>query len=292
MRKKFRDYGLIASLVFIIAIGGYWILQQVKQESLGHYVGLLGEKLLAMVPESSEKRTIEKMFSNFQTQVEEKQLAPEQVEEVAAGIINISNISDTVSVAEAEAILGGAVVSPKEKRERIELRVETEPKGEVNIAQEREKWDKLQKRLKDVYVFNERLKKRTEDREAEQRYMYHIDKNLKIIADSKIRPALEAENRSNRQIEREMRELERQNIIIWREDLQSQLKEQVKMVEEKLKQLQESKELRNLAKIKVLQNLNLDAKLKGLDTLIINEIYNLDSLQIKLDTSVIHIRVE
>jgi hypothetical protein len=290
MNKKLRDYGLIASLVFIIAVGAYWIFQEFKRESIEHYMDLLGQKLLAVVPESSEKRTLEKMFSNFQEQVQEKQVTPEQVEEVAAGIMNITNISDTVSVAEAEALLGTVVVSPKELNEKIELRVETVPRAKAEPASEAKKWDDLQDRLKSVYVFNERLKRRSKERAARERYMYHVDKGLRIIADSEVRPGITKD--ANRQLHEELIKLEKHNIVIWRENLKKEIEEKAKMVEEKLKELQESRNLKNYATIKVLQQLHFTEKMKGLDSIVINALMKLDSTQLRIDSNIINIEVK
>ena len=105
MKIKGKDTGLILSLVFIIAVGAYWLMLDLRNNNFDQYLSLLGEKLLAMIPESSEKRTIENMFTDFKQDVKEKKITPEQVEQVAAGIMNITNMSDTVSVDEAQAIL-------------------------------------------------------------------------------------------------------------------------------------------------------------------------------------------
>ncbi len=101
MMKKVKDLTFSLMLIFVVAIGIYWLMVELQKDYLDHYLSLLGEKLIELVPESSEKRSLKTFFDDFKTQVENQEVTPEQVEKVAAGILNISNLKDSISVAEA-----------------------------------------------------------------------------------------------------------------------------------------------------------------------------------------------
>jgi len=188
--KKARELGFSIILIFLIAVGIYWIMEQLQKDYLDQYINILGDKLLAMVPESSEKEALTDLFGQFRTQVEKKEISPEQVEKVAQDIYNLSNISDSISFAEASALI------------RVpELEKVPEP-----TPDDYKRWRKLERRLETVYKFEEKAKHIDE-------LHYQVDGELNIIVDSKIKPLLSKEQ--NLQIGVELENLEKNNALIW-----------------------------------------------------------------------------
>ena len=60
MVKKLRDLSFSIILIFLIAVGMYWIMEQLQKDYLPQYISLLGEKLISMVHESSDKYALSK----------------------------------------------------------------------------------------------------------------------------------------------------------------------------------------------------------------------------------------
>ena len=78
MFKKVKDLAFSLVLIFLIAVGVYWLMVEMQKDYLNHYIGLLGDKLIALVPESSEKRTLQSFFDDFKQQVENQEVSPEK----------------------------------------------------------------------------------------------------------------------------------------------------------------------------------------------------------------------
>ena len=105
MIKKIRDLSFTIVLIFLIAIGIYWIMEQLQNDYLDQYINILGEKLISMVPESSEKRALSEMFDQFKTKIEKNEVSPEQVEKIAADIFNFTLLSPSAAVNQATAMV-------------------------------------------------------------------------------------------------------------------------------------------------------------------------------------------
>ena len=271
MKIKGKDTGLILSLVFIIAVGAYWLMLDLRNNNFDQYLSLLGEKLLAMIPESSEKRTIENMFTDFKQDVKEKKITPEQVEQVAAGIMNITNMSDTVSVDEAQAILdiAGDIKHPNASV--------SGPMPVENSVDEM-KWKKMQERLKSMYLFNEELKKRMQKIDEEPYLLYNVGNELQVIIDSKIKSDSLLQRDSI--LVNEMRQLEKDKLIIWHDNFEKEIQDKLKDVEKKMKLINKNSKALDLARIKILGNLEIINSIDGLDSLKIKADINFDSLEI------------
>jgi hypothetical protein len=271
MKKNFRDVGLILSLIFILTIGGYWLIHYHKQEKFDQYIGLLGEKLLAMVPESSEKRTLERMFKNIEQKVEDKQVAPEQIEQIAADIMNITNITDSVSIEEAEAILSIAEVPAGQGAE--EQINKLKPALPVKPIDEK-RWQEMRDRIKSVYLFHENLNDRIKELSIESNVMYHAKEDLHIVMDSKLKS--DSLLIADSMLKKELDLLEEEKILIWHNNFEIDLQKKLKKLEEKL----EKDELQNLNRIKIKEYLQIIESVDGLDSLLMKAQIDLDSIVI------------
>ncbi len=96
----------LAILFFSTAI--YFMLSSNKQQQkdvLRQALGLLGDQLLSLFPNQETKRTVASKWSDFSEKAEKGEVPPEKLERVAVGILNASNSSDVLSVADAQVIL-------------------------------------------------------------------------------------------------------------------------------------------------------------------------------------------
>jgi len=65
MAQKKRDFGLILSLGLIIVVASYWFVKEVPMDGVEHYVDLLGDKLMALIPEEQAKQEMAAIYDEF-----------------------------------------------------------------------------------------------------------------------------------------------------------------------------------------------------------------------------------
>ena len=198
MFKNIRDLGFSFTLLFLIAVGIYWIMDQLQKDYLDQYISILGDKLVTLVPESSEKRALNDLFDQFRTKVENKEVSPQQVEQIAAEIFNLSNLSDSISLAEAEEL----------------IRLPEVPLIEEIPSPESKEWRDLESRLENIYKFEQRVRLMPEVR-------FQVDDKLNILVDKKVQYTLE--EAKNTQIIIELENLKNNDAVIWMKSLDSSL---------------------------------------------------------------------
>lgn len=267
MFKKVKDLAFSLVLIFLIAVGVYWLMVEMQKDYLNHYIGLLGDKLIALVPESSEKRTLQSFFDDFKQQVENQEVSPEQVERVAAGILNISNLKDSISVTEARAVLRLGRAEPdsqiREKRGIAVVRSKRSSSKESEL-----RWRDLGERLESIYKLDQKIKAMPDSIKP----LYRFDSNLNIVIDDHARALLH--QKKFQMMSKEIQELEKEKALIWQENVSKEL-DNIRLQLRLLRENHELARVRNFEKI-VLFDPEID-----LDSLrnITNDI-NIDSLNI------------
>jgi hypothetical protein len=266
MAQKKRDFGLILSLGLIIAVASYWFIKEVPMDGVEHYVDLLGEKLITLIPKAQDKEEVAALYDEFRTRVKEKKLRPENVEQVASAIINLSNASDSLTLPEAEALMQIAIRTiPVDSSGLLHVPdVEATP----------EEWEELNKRLSGVYKIEKSLKDHEIDTPKGSKPRYRVDENLNIIVDSRVRRELEKAR---------LEELEKQEQLFWRDSVSEKMEENLQKLEIELKAISEEIEnvelKHNLLKLKVLTHPVGEDLIIALDSLDIVTLINWDSVK-------------
>ncbi|MCA9732332.1 MAG: hypothetical protein H6696_11015 [Deferribacteres bacterium] len=104
MKKMLKDL-LIYSVLFTVVVGGIWLIHGLEENSMQKAMQLMGERLVAMVAEPGEKDKIQTAFNQFMEKVFTNEVSPDQVEEVATNIINLSNKNAKLTTSQIETIL-------------------------------------------------------------------------------------------------------------------------------------------------------------------------------------------
>lgn len=104
MRQIIKDIGIYVVLLLVVT-GGIWLYNNYKEDVLGYSLNLLGDKLMAMVPEEADRGAIKEMYAKFTEDVRDKQVPPEQVETIAANILNLSQSNAKLNADQVQAIL-------------------------------------------------------------------------------------------------------------------------------------------------------------------------------------------
>lgn len=249
LRKKIRDISFSVVVVFLVAIGVYWLMEQLEKDYLDQYISILGEKLTSMVREGTDKSAVKELFDQFRSDVGNDQVSPEQVEQVAADILNIDNLTDSISILEARAILEPLPPMPVEKRE---------------VKDKSRAWRDLEQRLERVYRFEERAKFIPE-------LQFQVDRNLKIILDEKGKDLLAKSEHEH--IVLELKELEKEHSLVWIKELDDTLQ---KRKAEIIKIRHDSIWVEHEKKLKLIQTINFTVD--SLNTVLS---YRIDSLNTK-----------
>ena len=236
MKKNLNNILLGISLVFIFCISIYFIVQKMKNENINHYMDLLGSKLMAMLPEENEKSEVAQLYDQFKQQVEEKKVAPEEVEKITAEILNLENMEDSLRMQKVEQVMVLALGGIPDE-DPLDLPDEPESKsGYLTGPGDEEKWRKLGERLREVYVFEENLKKNAQGKEPQRRRIYEYDDSLHIIIDRELRQDLLRD--SNRKLVESIKEMEKQKWLIWKEGQGEELEKKMGAIEDSLRSLQ------------------------------------------------------
>jgi len=241
MVKKVRELTFSLMVIFVIAIGIYWLMVELQKDYLNYYVTLLGDKLIELVPESSEKRTLMALFDNFKEQVENQDVTPEQVEKVAAGILNISNLKDSISVEEAKAVLELAELYPKSDANNRTARVGVRSATRNNRDSEL-RWRELGERLESIYKLDQTMKTVPDS----VKFIYRFDDRLNIIIDTHVKLAMD--QKKHGKMITEIRQLEKEKAVIWQENVTRQI-ENTRITLKLLQEKDNLAEIRDLDKI-------------------------------------------
>jgi len=266
MGKK-RDYGLILSLGIIIAAGSYWFVKELPNTGMEHYLDLLGDKLVALVPNQSEKEKLSSKYNELKELVKDKEVRPEDVEKMAAAIINFSNAQDTLSLSEAESLLELIPVRADSVMENFKVIAKLKPLPE--------KWKELHAQLGAINELDKKLEEMPVISGTPPSKNYRVDSNLNIIIDSSERQKLQNDTF--------IRKLEKEKRLIWVQDMIANLKKDLKKLEDELaEQKQEyNQNIQNIEqmKLQMLAEPFIDKSIMLLDSLEIVNSIDWDSLQ-------------
>lgn len=280
MNENLRNAGILA-LLFLTVLAIYFLTSQARSGGLDEYMVRLGDKLLTMVPDGSGKDALADAYGDFAEKVRRREVEPERVERVAAGILNASMTSDSLSPAQAEALLNLAAFVPVDTVGAPRAAVPAPP------PPARSDWERLDKRIRIVYDFNETMaEKRKEIAPLQQSVtgtmVFRVEPDLTVTIDQALQNALS--QKEMQKVAQEIRQLENQQIVIWKKDFQKELQAQQEQMKIELRIMQQE-----LEKLKSMQiNIVLPEivnSIKTLDTLNIPIPVNIDSIMQEVEKS-------
>lgn len=293
MGKALKKIGFFV-VTLIITAGIYWLVfldKESKGDVLEYSLSLLGDKLMAMVPEGADKGSVKKLYENFVKQATAKEVAPEQVELVAASILNLSNLDTTLSPEQVEAVLKFSIEAPVKIERACDSKIsknESKAAPEVVITQNteqkmsQEEWENLGERINSLYKFNDDLQKTMKEhaKELQEQHLqvhYRVDKGLRITMDPQLKQKLQ--NKKFRHLSMETKKMEQQYLLEWRKDYKKEM-EQMRKELDSLKINVRIEQLEKLNELEELQSLKSLEALKALEVLQYIPAINVDSIRI------------
>ncbi len=282
----------VAGVIVFIGVGLIPIYQRFVEPRIDHinqYAELLGEKLLAMVPEGSEKETLANDYQEFLEKVKNREVEPEKVERVAANILNATNANKTLTPKQAEAVLKTAFIIPEVDSFETVIKVKPVPEAKVF-----EKWAEAGERLKYAFEFQTKLQEEHRQKAHEHPPLpkvmqFRFDDGLKIIVDDQLKTELTEQD--FQEVAVYIEELEKQKILEWEKNFEKNFESRMKKMETSLEKMQREIEASEF-EIQSLTALEALKSIQILDSIGISIPVNLDSILREVEIELKKVEVE
>ena len=289
MWKLLRIIGFVLA-VLIVSTGLYIIFyaeRGIQQDVLEFSLNLMGEKLLAMVPEGSAREKLSELYDDFKQRAINGLVEPEQVETVAANILNVSNAEESITPQQAEGILRSGMMAPKSSSSAI-AQVEPTPEAPTKAPEhpQPERWEIAGERVKIMFKFNERMQETLKEHAAKTTEMagqmhYQAKDGLNLVVDTRLKTIMDEKEFIN--LAKEFEHLEQEELLAWRENLSEELAKEQEEMKVELEALQESlEELKSQHISEALEQLEF---LKSLEHLEYIPVINADSIRKVIEQS-------
>lgn len=224
MGNLLRKVGFALLVLVLTAIIFYLVVddRSVKDNIIENSLGLLGERLLKMVPDGPQKNLVQARYAHFLQQVTNREIEPKKVEYVAATILNISN-HDSILTPEAASALFSIEISDQTPRtDTIQILIAPPPDHAVPPPTAApEDWDHLGLRIQRLCELDEDLHKEFRQnaelkREFRRQVQFLTRDGLKLVMDAKMQERLR--HAEVKRLQRNLHQLEREKMIVWREN--------------------------------------------------------------------------
>jgi len=259
-----RNVGLSLMVVVYVVLMIFFLVRDHKDDlsnALDNSLDFIGSKLNAMVAEPSEKEEIVKVYDDFKKKVKDKQIPPDQVESIAANILNLSNSGVTITHDQAENILQyGYVIGVKSDSVLIDslrynlsdpeipiVSLGVEPREPVKD----EELVELSLRLGKIHEFDKKMHetmkdrfrdKRKERREFLRHMRYDSQNGLRLMVDSQAKEQVASEEYA--ELDKELGLLQKEKILVYQKNLIKELEKEKQRIEHELKLVIEAKKKR------------------------------------------------
>jgi hypothetical protein len=283
MWEMLRKIGLIPAVLIVFA-GVYFIFfyaeKGIQKDVLEFSLNLMGEKLLALVPEGANREKIKELYDGFKQRAINGLVEPEQVETVAANILNVSNRKQPISPQQAEGIIRSGMMVPKSSSfARAPVKPGPEAPSKAPGHPHPEKWEIAGERVKVMFEFNERMQQALKEHTAKmaelaKQMRYQAKDGLNLVADTKLRTAMDDKEFAN--LAKEFEHLEQEKLLAWQENLSEELAKEKEKRQAELAALQES--LEQLKSQHISETLEQLESLKSLEHLEYIPAINADSI--------------
>jgi len=221
-----RVFKNLLSLFFILLLSTaiFMIVNQDKKvthDILTTTLKMFGDDLLALVPEGEQRNLLADRFQDFVNRAEADQVPPDQIEYVAATILNLSNTERSFT---SDEILSVLQMDESDAQDTVIFRtIELPPPPPARSAfrkrppMTRKEKIELAERLAELEQFQARIKKISSNDSSLQNFRQHVfftsDSMIKVAIKNGYRDKEFLRHRPG--IERQLSELEEQELVEW-----------------------------------------------------------------------------
>ncbi len=234
MNDTLRNAGIIL-MIFVSAFVLYTVVNEVKQVDVEEHMQQLGQLLFDRVPEGEERDALAAEYNDYVEKIRNREVAPESVERVAAGILNLSGSKKTLAPSEAEAVLTLAVDVPRP----IGLtKTPAAPKPAPSPNPER--WKEVDERINAAMEFTKTVKAQENEiavHDENEKPMFHVHPNLNIAMDMEMKDKLKHDLME--ELAEKVRKLEEEKMLEWQENFEQVMEAKALELEAKMQKLED-----------------------------------------------------
>lgn len=254
MREALREYGPITALI-VVAMVGYALYSINKDDIFNYSLDLIGERMMEMVSDPEHRASIAGMFGQFKERALANEISHEQVELMAANVLNLSQSRVKLTPEQAELVLNMAYVEPDTTLAALlladslpplpvpdQVRLRTRPPGPPPAPRpgDRDR-EALGRRLQSLIAFDAAVKElanaATVDAEALAEHMqYASDKGLHVVLDEEMKKAMPPQ--AFEAFSRELKRLDEKRMVIHQRDLARRVRAERRRVSRELQSLE------------------------------------------------------
>ncbi len=203
---------LIALIVLAISSAIFIFLtndKTMRDNVLSATLRMMGDELLAVVPDSPQKEELNRRYQGFLKRAEKDKVSREEVEHVAATMFNLRAAEKSVTAEDALKALELKPLPPGVPRES----------GTVFMRMKKKDRDRLAARLSQMQAFQENIyssaKSDTALRRIKGHFFFTADSGLKVVIDPHVQNMITSQKIPR--LAGQFKELEKQRMLEWKE---------------------------------------------------------------------------
>ncbi len=216
---------LLSTLIYFVVSDN----QQLKEDVFDRSLNLLGQQLLALLPDDQQREVVAAKWKKVIDRVDRGEVQPEQVERMAVGILNASNLDDQISIEEADMILNLAYEDP-DVLVNSDFPAPPSPQKAFDrkIAGDnlRQKLQAVGKKIETVCIFNTKIKSSCDSDPMKlkvfvQNLRYELSNGIRLNADMNFKHELNSQNFLT--WKQELKKLEEERLLAWQQNFSADL---------------------------------------------------------------------
>ncbi len=229
--RKIKLSLLLAAIIIVPLFESCKQVEQVTHDAMEYSLNKLGDTFFSLIADSPEKDEMRKKYDSFVQKSVDGEVEQEQIEYVAANMLNISNSHNEIKPQLAANIV--EATQPMNQSPSDNSQLSNESGRSLDESSRKSLGDKLSK----ILDFNEKLTESYSDSDISDKVFYRFDEGIEIDIDEELKSALEEMEKSFEDFSYIQKEMD----LTWVKDLSENLKiEQANFMEE-MKKLENMK---------------------------------------------------
>ncbi len=248
----------MAVFVLVLSAGIFFLLvkdQKLKADILKSTLELFGDDLMAMVPDGEQKKLLKRKYNEFLQQADKEEIPPEEVERVAATILNLTTGDRVIHAEDALTALNfddknlvqpppeffkapeTAAVRKEKTGEKRKGPVPEPPKEYWNDLERRHIAERLSKVKEFQEEMHELLQHDSEKRALRKQMIFNADSGLTVALNIDLKNIMDFEKDTT--LQNQIEKLEKEKILVWKATLsqQAELEKALNIVLEQIPQI-------------------------------------------------------
>jgi len=207
MKSLIREYGFLVLLVGI-GVGAYFLYARTGVDLLDSSLDAIAVKLQGMVERPEDKAYVADIFESFRQKVRTHEVSPEQLERVAANVLNMSRSGSQLTPEEAKVLFDIASIKP----DSLAMFLGVARGGLPSPSHDHDSWQDAEDNLFAALAFEEALSQADVDSTLRDKFRYDSRRGLKVVLSDSVRAVLHG--KSAEAFKKELERLERLKILL------------------------------------------------------------------------------